>query len=146
MRVAGIGTDVRHRSPRALMSGITMGIGSTASGAAAASVRFSGAGAESSRSDAAQQRSASAWLRACPELCRAVSAACIGHVPSPAQQAMRSSGVGIQPAQTAGLPTARASTMRTAAPRRERLNTLLRMREAMAVVKPASRDKPSVEK
>jgi hypothetical protein len=36
--------------------------------------------------------------------------------------------------------------MRTAAPRRERLNTLLRMREAMAVVKPASRDKPSVEK
>jgi hypothetical protein len=68
----------------------------------------------------AQQLSACAWLtrRSDPELCE--SPLCIGHALSE-QHAMRASGVGAQPAQTAALPT----EMRTVSARAN--NRLLRV-------------------
>ena len=71
-------------------------------------------GVESSCSDAAQQRSASAWLTTRCDSSSSESDLCIGHGPFSEQQAMRASGVGIQPAQTPAWPATSASARRTA--------------------------------
>jgi hypothetical protein len=81
-----------------------------------------GEGTASSGSEAAQQPSASAWLTACPAARE--PDVCIGHAPSE-QQAIRASGVGIQPAHRAALPAASASTTITAEKRRLKFSTVL---------------------
>jgi hypothetical protein len=79
------------------------------------------------RSEDAQQLSACAWVitRAEPE--RDDSPLCIGHGPPSVQQAMRASGVGNHPAQTAALPAPRANMIDTAARRLSQFITALRM-------------------
>ena len=85
---------------------------STASDIAAANDR--GEGLDSSRSEDAQQLSASAcvttlaWCESC------AWRLCIGHSGPSAQQAIRSSGVAAHPAQTAIFPAIRPRLSRTA--------------------------------
>ena len=81
-----------------------------------------------SRSDAAQQLSASAWLTEWLEGTSRDADLCIGQSPS-VQHAMRASGEGIQPAQMAGFPAAKASMTNTAEKRLLKVSTLLRMLE-----------------
>jgi hypothetical protein len=80
-------------------------------------------GADSSVSDAAQQRSASAWLTVWTSPCS--PALCIGQSPSSEQHAIRASAVGIQPAQSARLLDASARVRRSADTRRLRSSTIL---------------------
>lgn len=62
-----------------------------------------------SRSDAAQQASACAWVTTRAEPDSPERPLCIGHSRSSAQHAIRSSAVAAHPAHTAALPAARAS-------------------------------------
>jgi hypothetical protein len=73
----------------------------------------------------AQQLSACACVRtrADPGLCE--SPLCMGHSTPSAQHAMRASGVGIHPAQTAGFPAIRPSVSAKAARRWTSLTTSL---------------------
>ena len=82
---------------------------------------------ECSRSDSAQQESASAWVIGCWEwaLCR--PPLCIGHSCPLAQHDIRASGLGSQPAQTARLPAARASRRNATDKRLVNLSTCSRM-------------------
>jgi hypothetical protein len=84
--------------------------------------RVEAVGADSLVSDAAQQLSASAWLmaRAAPSS----SPLCIGQAPRSEQQAIRSSAVLIQPAQSPTLLAASASVRRSADMRRPRISTI----------------------
>lgn len=100
MRAAGMGTDARLISARASGCGIKRGTRPIAAASVTENAKLEGAGAESSCSEAAQQRSASAWETTRFELSSGESDLCIGQGPSSRQQAMRASGVVIQPAQT----------------------------------------------
>jgi hypothetical protein len=77
-----------------------------------------------SRSDAAQQLSAWVCVTACAAADPSELELCIGHAVS-AQQAIRASGVGIQPAQTAPFAVARARTSPRAGRQRLIFSTLL---------------------
>ena len=133
-RVAGMGTDARQISACASGSGINTGTGLSTTPSATENARLDGEGAESSCSDAAQQRSASAWLTTRLDPSPSESALCIGHAPSE-QHAMRASGVAIQPAQTPSCPAETADTTTSTARRRQRSSTLLRMLDHREPVK-----------
>jgi hypothetical protein len=79
---------------------------------------------ELSRSEDAQQLSACAWVITRTEPGRDDSPVCIGH--SSAQHAMRVSGVGIHPAQTAALPAPRANMIASAERRLSQCITALK--------------------
>ncbi len=79
--------------------------------------------------------SASAWLTACDEFELGESDLCIGHGPASEQQAIRASGVAIQPAHTATLPADSATVTRSAESRLLRISTDLRMLEIKQSVK-----------
>ena len=78
--------------------------------------RFEDDGVESSRSDAAQQLSASAWLTVGVELEPGSEFGCIGQALPATQHAIRASGVACQPAQSVHAPVlmASATTVATA--------------------------------
>ncbi len=82
---------------------------------------------EWSRSEDAQQLSACAWVTRWVEPEPDDSPVCIGQPSPSAQQAMRASGVGIHPAQTAALPAPRANTIASAERRLNQVDTALRM-------------------
>ena len=114
----GIGADVRHASLRTragTLAGRTIPTPRTAAVMAATNEEFDWL--EFSRSDNAQQLSACACVRtrADPELWE--FPLCMGQSPPSAQQAMRASAVGIQPAQIAAFPATRARVSTTAASR-----------------------------
>ena len=109
-----MGTDARQSSTAACGSGISAETGLSATASVTENGGPVGEGAESSCSDAAQQRSASAWLTTRFDSSCSESDLCIEHGPSSEQQAMRASAVGIQPAQTPAWPTASARVRRTA--------------------------------
>ena len=133
-RVAGMGTDARQISACASGSGINTGTGLSTTPSATENARLDGEGAESSCSDAAQQRSDSAWLTTRLDPSPSESDLCIGHAPSE-QHAMRASGVAIQPAQTPSCPAETADTTTSTARRRQRSSTLLRMLDYREPVK-----------
>ena len=95
----GIGTTACQPMSCGSGSGISTGTGLSTAGAVA-NAGFAAEGAASSRSDRAQQRSASAWLTARVEPSSGASDLCIGHGSWPEQHVMRASAVGIHPAQT----------------------------------------------
>jgi hypothetical protein len=108
-----MGTDARQSSTAACGSGISADTGLSTTASVTENAGPVGEGAESSCSDAAQQRSASAWLTTRFDSSSAESDLCIGHGPSSEQQAMRASGVAIHPAQTPTWPEVSASVRRT---------------------------------
>jgi hypothetical protein len=104
----GIGADVRHASLRTragTLAGTTIPAPSTAAVMAAPNAGLDWL--EFSRSEDAQQLSACACVsvRCDPEWCE--SPLCMGHSPS-VQHAMRASGLGSHPAQTATFPAINA--------------------------------------
>ena len=109
----GIGESVRRAS---LCGGwgTTNGTGPDIGPTESARTNADADGAESRPSEAAQQLSARDWDGA---LASCESDSCIGHASPSKQQAIRASGVAIQPAQTAGVQAASASTIATAARR-----------------------------
>ena len=76
-------------------------------------------------SDDAQQLSAWACVRTRSDPERCESPLCIGHSQPSAQQAIRASGVGIHPAQTASFPATKANVSARAARRWTSLTTPL---------------------
>ena len=89
-------------------------------------------GAGSSGRDAAQHRSACAWLTARVEVASCDPAWCIGQAPSE-QQAIRASGDAIRPAQSATLPAERATASMNADNRLLRVSTSLGWRSTAEV-------------
>ena len=109
-----MGTSVRQTSVARSVFGVANGTGLGAGAKTSDERNEEDDGAESSRSDEAQQPSASAWLITRFAPCSSESDLCIGHGSSPVQQAIRASGVGSQPAQTAALPAIKPRHTRTA--------------------------------
>ena len=133
----GIGEYVRQASLRTsagTLAGSTTPGPRTAAEIAATNVGVGGL--EFSRSEAAQQASASTWVKTRPETESCELRLCIGHSPSSAQHAMRSSGVAPQPAQIAAGPARKPRHNRTLDTRR-RSATEARMLEAASDVKRA---------
>lgn len=92
---------------------------------------------ERSCSAAAQQLSACACVTVVrwePTLCD--TALCIGQAMPSVQHAIRASGVGAHPAQTAALPANKTRLSAATDMRRTNVNTVLRMRERSRGVKP----------
>lgn len=112
--VIGIGSSVRQVPGRAAASGHRTGRGLGTRANDTANPTFDVDGAESSRSDVAQQRSASAWVTTRGAPSSSVPDLCIRHGPDPVQQAIRASGVASQPAQTATFPATKPKHRRTA--------------------------------
>jgi hypothetical protein len=97
---AGIGTSIRQARGCATAVGRTGCTGLKTGLNETENTETDADGAELPCSDAAQQRSASACVTA-PDPESVESDLCIGHAPSMEQQAMRASGVTIQPAHKA---------------------------------------------
>ena len=109
-----MGTTVRHTSSAGPVCGATKGTGLVTRASSTVSTNDEEDGVDSSRSDDAQQRSASAWLRTRCAPCSSESDLCIGHGPSPVQHAIRASGVASQPSHTAAaFPATRPRHRRT---------------------------------
>ena len=108
----GIGNGAREQNARGCGSGRSEETGFEARPSTTETVTLDCDGAESSGSDAAQHRSASAWVMTRVAAPASDSDGCIGHGPVAEQQAMRASGVGIQPAQTPDCPTTSARVKR----------------------------------
>lgn len=99
-RAPGTGTILRQMSGCTVVIALTNGTGLGMMASETERTKVDDEGPESCCSDAAQQLSASACVmtRAEPESSKA--ALCIGQDPPSEQQAMRASGLDIQPAQT----------------------------------------------
>jgi hypothetical protein len=94
------------------------------------------AAAESRRcAEEAQQLSACAWLTTRVKECWWLSDVCIGQVVLFMQHAIRASGVGCQPAQTATFPTTSVRRATIAAPRRISGTTFPSMLDELTGVK-----------
>ena len=107
----------------AMAGGKTSGTGLGTTPKETANMNTDADGAES-RSDAAQQLSASACVTPLSELDSGESDLCIGHAAPSAQQAMRASGVVIQPAHSATWLAERAKLRRSADKRLPVVSTL----------------------
>lgn len=114
-----------------------MGMGPTARPSAMTGTNVEADGVESSRSDEAQQLSASAWVTA-PAVPFGAGW-CIGQVPGSVQQAIRASGVASQPAQRPKPPDDRRTTSAAATMRRVDSCTAPRMRGRAAGVNSGGR-------
>ena len=134
----GIGADVRHASLRTRAGTLAGRTLPTPRTAAVMAVTNEGLDwLEFSRSDDAQQLSACACVRSRSDPERCESPLCMGQWPPSAQQAIRASGVGNQPAHTAPLAAARAIARTAADMRLLNLNTAPRMLEEPDGVKSA---------
>jgi hypothetical protein len=119
-----MGTVVRHPSLRTragTLAGMTIPVPRTALVIAATNAGFGWL--EFSRSDDAQQLSASSCVTTRLEPVLWEPPLCIGHAPPSAQHAMRASGVGIHPAQTAAFAVIKARVNATAERRWTSLTT-----------------------
>jgi hypothetical protein len=95
-----------------------VGTGLTTSASGDAETKPEGDGVDPSRSDAAQQPSASLWVTWCEEPAEAESDWCIGHVAPAVQQAIRAAGVASHPSHSPPVPASSARSRETADRRR----------------------------
>ena len=122
----GYGADVRHASLRTSAGTLAGRTTPTPSTAAVMAVINEGLDwLERCPSADAQQLSACTCVRTRPDLEWCESPLCMGHSAPSAQQAMRASAVGIQPAQIAAFPAIRPSVSARAARRLTSLTTRL---------------------
>jgi hypothetical protein len=91
-----------------------VGTGLTTSASGDAETKPEGDGVDPSRSEAAQQLSASAWVTWCEMPVESESDWCIGHVAPVAQQAIRAAGVANHPSHSPPCPASSARTRETA--------------------------------
>ena len=101
-----------------------------------AGTKFGDDGLESSRSEAAQQLSASAWLTIAVESEPGTARLCIGQAAPSTQQAIRASGVACHPAHSAQLPAVMVSTATNAIARVRTCFTILGCSSLMNVSNP----------
>jgi hypothetical protein len=122
----GIGADVRQASLSTRAGTLAGRTTPTPSTAAVMAVTNEGLDwLECWPSADAQQLSACNCVRTRPDPERCESPLCMGHSPPSAQQAMRASAVGIQPAQIAAFPAIRPNVSARAARRWTSLTTYL---------------------
>jgi hypothetical protein len=116
--VPGRGRGTRHASIGAAVRGTTTGTGATTTASELTGTKTGAGCVAPSRSEAAQQLSASDWLNA--EVLSpppSASGPCMGQAAPSTQQAIRASGVAAQPAQRPEPPPARRRTSAVAAMR-----------------------------